>query len=490
MSGEFDQKSAGREDGHIAASIAKATVVGCLIATTSIWGFKVSEKRQEPGVGLADAMGSGVVDTISTIGDFAMGIAGRGGGDSAGTIRTGKHSEEAAPGETVRSGTPPASASPRPSASATETPGVTPSETPEPTQTEAACRARVGEADTRRLIGRSIMWPVNGDGTSYNGTLDAGQTLQFFKDNQLGGALVVKPYPGETIKRLASADEMGWQLVVAADDESREIDRTTHNTGVNFPTAQEMSAMPLENVRQIAAERGRILKAHGINTALAPVTDKPNADNTSAIGRNRIFGETAEKIAAYAGFYAGGLKQSGVNPVYKHFLGGKMTKNTDLAPGSIPGKPILKQDDLRVFMGDNGKKLAINERTGVMHNTAKPEGNSVISAFDPEMIQLAEARGFQWSTSDDLGTEAVNQFLSTSFVDAWKAGVTMPLWVKNSVSPDATAQDQFDNIVKAAETALNKRGSGLTKETFVNNAIKTYRFLGLTTCDLATSLGN
>ena len=109
-------------------------------------------------------------------------------------------------------------------------------------------------------------------------------------------------------------------VAVAVDDEGGRVQRLDDLVGP-LPSARVLAATKSPaQVRALAAERGRAMRARGVTVDLAPVLDVSGAAKNSVIG-DRSFSDDPDRVAEYAGAFAAGLRDAGVLPVFKHFPG-------------------------------------------------------------------------------------------------------------------------------------------------------------------------
>jgi beta-N-acetylhexosaminidase len=112
------------------------------------------------------------------------------------------------------------------------------------------------------------------------------------------------------------------------------------------------ATMTVAQVRALAEQVGRRMRADGVTMDLAPVldlSDSPGPDAAHPDGP-RSFSVNASIAAAYGLAFAQGLLEAGVIPVVKHFPGlGQASYNTDFGPASVPPLPVLEAGALRPF---------------------------------------------------------------------------------------------------------------------------------------------
>jgi beta-N-acetylhexosaminidase len=144
----------------------------------------------------------------------------------------------------------------------------------------------------------------------------------------------------------------GLPPLVSTDEEGGEIQRMANLVG-NLPWPRTMAAtMTTGQVRALAAQVGRRMRAAGITMDLAPVldlSDSPGPNATFPDGP-RSFSVHPAVATAYGLAFAEGLQDGGVIPVVKHFPGlGQATANTDFGRASVPPMSTLRSGALLPF---------------------------------------------------------------------------------------------------------------------------------------------
>lgn len=81
--------------------------------------------------------------------------------------------------------------------------------------------------------------------------------------------------------------------------------------GGTGPSARELAqTRTVQQVRDLARDRGRQMRKLGITIDFAPVVDVTDAPDDTVIG-DRSFGSDPATVTAYAGAYAQGLRDAG-----------------------------------------------------------------------------------------------------------------------------------------------------------------------------------
>jgi beta-N-acetylhexosaminidase len=151
---------------------------------------------------------------------------------------------------------------------------------------------------------------------------------------------------------LRRAAASGVPVLVMTDEEGGEVQRMANLAG-NLPWPRTMAAtMTPGQVRVLAEQVGRRMRAAGVTMDLAPVldlSDGPGPDAADPDGP-RSFSIRGSIATTYGLAFAQGLQDGGVIPVVKHFPGlGQASYNTDFGPASDPPLSVLQAGSLRPF---------------------------------------------------------------------------------------------------------------------------------------------
>ncbi len=110
--------------------------------------------------------------------------------------------------------------------------------------------------------------------------------------------------------------------------------------------------MTVGQVRALAEQAGRRMRAAGVTMVLAPVLDLSDGAGPDAADPDgpRSFSIHGSIATAYGLAFAQGLQDGGVIPVVKHFPGlGQASHNTAFGPASDPPLSVLQAGSLRPF---------------------------------------------------------------------------------------------------------------------------------------------
>lgn len=106
---------------------------------------------------------------------------------------------------------------------------------------------------------------------------------------------------------------------IAIDDEGGRVQRLARIAG-DLPSPAVQSASPAATVREMAQNRGAVMRDHGINVDFAPVVDLAEPDGNVVIG-DRSYSSDPVTTIDRAGAFAEGLRAAGILPTLKHFPG-------------------------------------------------------------------------------------------------------------------------------------------------------------------------
>lgn len=293
------------------------------------------------------------------------------------------------------------------------------------------CDAVVGAMDPRARLAQRLMVGVDVD--------DPATAAQVVRTDQVGGIFL----PGDATALLEDQALRALQagaripVTVAVDDEGGRVQRVDDLDG-DLPSARELSALPPDEVRTVAEERGRALAARGVTMDIAPVVDLGGQDDREVIG-DRSFGTDPADVTRYAQAFAEGLQAAGVAPVVKHFPGHGRADG-DSHAGRVTTPPIddLRAADLRPYadlVGPGGPLTTGPLPAAVMVGHLDVPGltDGLPSSLTPAVYALLRGEfGFAGPVyTDDLGAmkAVTGQFeLPEAVLAALDAGADVALW--------------------------------------------------------------
>jgi beta-N-acetylhexosaminidase len=232
----------------------------------------------------------------------------------------------------------------------------------------------------------------------------------------------------------AQAAGGGLPVAIAVDDEGGRVQRIDTLDG-SIPSARIMAAtMNLAQVRALAGQRGRELRARGVTIDIAPVADVSDQPSGSVIG-DRSFSDDPQRVAQYADAFAAGLRDGGVLPVFKHFPGhGHGTGDSHRGKVSTPPLAALRTDDLlpyRTLLSSGPAAVMVGHLDVPGLTGGQP---ATLSATTYQLLR--GEMGFSGLVlTDDLGAMRAisNQHdLPDAVLDALQAGADMALWTSSA----------------------------------------------------------
>jgi beta-N-acetylhexosaminidase len=242
-------------------------------------------------------------------------------------------------------------------------------------------------------------------------------------------------------------------LLVMTDEEGGEVQRMADLAG-NLPWPRTMAAtMTVAQVRALAEQVGRGMRAAGVTMDLAPVldlSDGPGPDAADPDGP-RSFSINPSIATVYGLAFAEGMQEGGVIPVVKHFPGlGQASYNTDFGPAFDPPLSVLEAGSLRPFEA----VIAAGLPAVMVGNVSVPglTGTLPASLSEPAMTGLLRHQlGFRGLILTDslsaLSVQDAGYNVPQAAVRAIEAGADMVLF--NSPDPGVTANDVIAGIASA-----------------------------------------
>ena len=219
-------------------------------------------------------------------------------------------------------------------------------------------------------------------------------------------------------------------LAVGVDDEGGRVQRVDALDG-DVPSARVMAAsMTVDQVRDLARQRGAALRARGVTVDFAPVVDVTEQPDGAVIG-DRSFGADPAVVSRYAGAFADGLRDSGVLPVVKHFPGhGRASGDSHKSIVVTPPLGDLAAVDLvpyRRLLGDTPVAVMVGHMDVPGLTGGRP------ATLSPATYRLLRGRlGFDGvAITDDLGgMKAVTgrYSLPEAVLTALAAGADIAFW--------------------------------------------------------------
>ncbi|OSC25898.1 beta-glucosidase [Mycobacterium vulneris] len=231
-------------------------------------------------------------------------------------------------------------------------------------------------------------------------------------------------------------------LAVSVDEEGGRVSRLKSLIGTS-PSPRELAqTQTVQQVHDLAADRGKKMRGLGITVDFAPVVDVSDEPDDAVIG-NRSFSADPAKVTEYAGAYAQGLRDAGLLPVLKHFPGHGHGSG-DSHTGGVVTPPLddLQNNDLVPY-----RTLVASPPVGVMVGHLQVPGltGDAPASLSPEAVQLLRnGVGYKGPPftgpvfSDDLSSMAAisdRYGVSEAVLRSLRAGVDVALWVTTDEVP-------------------------------------------------------
>ncbi|OBF02886.1 beta-glucosidase [Mycobacterium sp. ACS4054] len=244
-------------------------------------------------------------------------------------------------------------------------------------------------------------------------------------------------------------------LAVSVDEEGGRVSRLKKRIGEAPSPKQLAQTMTPDQVHDLELDRGRKMHDLGITIDFAPdidvVTDAPD---DSVIG-NRSFGADPQTVTRYGDAYARGLRDAGIEPVFKHFPGhGRGSGDTHKGGVVTPPLDQMQDVDLVPFRNLVGVVPA-----GVMVGHLQVPGltGDLPASLSREAVQmLRTGNGYGGKPfdgpifSDDLssmGAISDRYDVPDAVLRTLQAGTDVALWVTTKEVPAV-----LDGLVKAVDS--------------------------------------
>ncbi|WP_433470936.1 glycoside hydrolase family 3 N-terminal domain-containing protein [Saccharomonospora azurea] len=303
---------------------------------------------------------------------------------------------------------------------------------------------------------------------------DPASAVALVRDNKVGGIFIggnaTTLFTGDALEQVQQAAG-DIPVSVAVDDEGGRVQRIDELVGP-MPSARQMAAtMSPDEVRELAAERGRQMRDYGITVDYAPVVDLTDGPANGVIG-DRSFSADPQKATEYAAAFAHGLADSDVRPVIKHFPGhGRASGDSHQGLVTTPPLDDLRQSDLVPYEDLGVYPDGTEVMVGHLNVPGLTDGTP--ASLSPEAYRLLrEDFGYDGPVlTDDLGAmRAISDSytLDEAVLLALQAGADQPLWsAGGDVGPvldrleSAMANGDLpqDRVTESLTRVLNAKGA-------------------------------
>jgi len=243
-------------------------------------------------------------------------------------------------------------------------------------------------------------------------------------------------------------------LAVSVDEEGGRVSRLKSLIGTAPSARQLAQQQTVQQVRDLAADRGKKMRQLGITIDFAPDADVSDEPDDAVIG-DRSFSADPATVTAYAGAYAQGLRDAGLLPVLKHFPGHGHGSG-DSHTGGVVTPPLseLRNDDLVPY-----RALVTATPVAVMVGHLQVPG---LTGNDPASLSRAAVQLLRTGTgygappfngpvfSDDVSSMAAisdRYGVPEAVLRTLRAGTDVALWVTTDEVPAV-----LDRLQKAVDS--------------------------------------
>jgi beta-N-acetylhexosaminidase len=248
-------------------------------------------------------------------------------------------------------------------------------------------------------------------------------------------------------------------LAVSVDEEGGRVSRLKSLIGP-APSARQLARQQtVQQVHDLAADRGKKMRDLGITVDFAPDVDVSDEPDDAVIG-DRSFSADPATVTAYAGAYAQGLRDAGVLPVLKHFPGHGHGSG-DSHTGGVVTPPLseLQNVDLVPY-----RTLVTATPVGVMVGHLQVPG---LTGDDPASLSRAAVQLLRTGTgyqappftgpvfSDDVSSMAAisdRYGVPEAVLRTLQAGTDIALWVTTDEVP--AVLDRLQKAVDAGDLPM------------------------------------
>src|SRR6478752_7158845 len=256
-------------------------------------------------------------------------------------------------------------------------------------------------------------------------------------------------------------------LAVSVDEEGGRVQRLSSLIGSQPSPRVLAQTKSVDEVYQIALQRGQDMRKLGIPVDFAPVVDVTADADDTVIG-DRSFGSDPATVTEFAGAYARGLRDAGLLPVLKHFPG-HGHGNGDSHTGGVVTPPLaaLQDNDLIPY-----RTLVAEGPVAVMVGHLQVPGltGTDPASLSPAAYDLLRFVGYGGPPfggvvfTDDLSSmAAINDRygVSEAVLRALQAGADVALWVTTAEVP--AVLDRLEQAVNAGELSQQRVDDAVAK---------------------------
>ncbi|RZT15927.1 beta-glucosidase-like glycosyl hydrolase [Mycobacterium sp. BK558] len=256
-------------------------------------------------------------------------------------------------------------------------------------------------------------------------------------------------------------------LAVSVDEEGGRVDRLSGMIGRQDAPRVLVETRSVQQVHDLALNRGLQMRNLGITVDFAPVVDVTDAPDSAVIG-DRSFSDDPKTVVEYAGAYAQGLREAQIQPVLKHFPGhGHGSGDSHMGAVITPSLEQLKKVDLVPY----GALTTANPVAVMMGHLQVPgltrDEPASLSRAAYDLLRSGDYGGAPFPGlvyTDDLSSMgAINQRhgIAEAVLRALQAGADTALWI--STDKVAAVLDRLVQAVNTEELSLNRVNEALDR---------------------------
>ncbi|MDT5092122.1 MAG: beta-N-acetylhexosaminidase [Mycobacterium sp.] len=230
---------------------------------------------------------------------------------------------------------------------------------------------------------------------------------------------------------------------VSVDEEGGRVDRLASLISP-APSARSLvqTHMPLDQVREMAKQRGLAMANLGITVDFAPVADTSDQADDTVIG-DRSFSNDPQVVREYALAYSQGLRDANITPVFKHFPGhGHASGDSHTGSVTTPPLEVLKQRDLIPYQTLlTEPKVAAMVGHMIVPNLTDDQQQASLSKAAYDLLRSGDYGGQPFNGvvfTDDLSSmKAITDIYTVpqAVLKALQAGADVALWVTTDEVP-------------------------------------------------------
>lgn len=282
-------------------------------------------------------------------------------------------------------------------------------------------------------------------------------TARTWVANGIGGIVLLGTPPSDLGAQLASVRAAGPVVpIVASDEEGGAVQRLARVIYA-LPSAESMGATrTTTQVRSLATDYARRMRALGVDMDLAPVADL-KVDGYYIERTNRAFSSSPSAVGAYVTAWFAGMRSAGVLTSAKHWPGHGQATDTHVGGATAPPLSTLESRDMVPF-----NTAMANGVPSVMVGHLKVPGlteSGTPASLSPNAMRYLRARlgSSRLILTDSLSMGAITGMgisAAEASVRALRAGADMALVTSDPVPVIARIKTALDNGTYSRAAAI------------------------------------